>query len=166
MQFKNIFDFFNYIEFCPLCKNRLQISASSISIAGCELDNKYIQLYSYEFPKSSYSIHLLTNDIRSLSLITDNLTIWKQCSKYHFYISSIITISNSNITSIFLNKYNIIRILKDIHFTINGSYIQNSSHIRLVKDYKTTELNTNLINFNSFSKKEIDNKLKKMILLF
>jgi hypothetical protein len=184
--FRNLFDFFNFIEFCPLCKKRLTetiIFPSSIST----LEGKELVIIAGSFESNfdqqpiftddpfwkKITINLLDNNIsKNYSLYdypeNNSLIVGRQCNKYHFHYNGIANISKSKLIldNIVLDKYHFIRIHGGIHFTVNGSFSKSQTIIRITTpDYHTRELTIPFIDFDLLSKKKIDNKLKNIQLL-
>jgi hypothetical protein len=171
--FKNLYDFFNYIEFCPLCKNRLSLSASLFGTKSCETN--YGELVFYPIaPDKKFSIDMLNNNVSEsyadcvLQAEICRLIIARSCSKYHFSYNGVAEIHKDklNINNICLDKYHFVRIHGPAHFTVNGSFIDNTTNIRITTpDFKTKELTLSLISFDFTSKKKIDSKLRNIRLL-
>lgn len=164
--FKNLYEFFNYIDYCPLCNSRI-VATSMFPAFDCEFNGKLLNISDGE--KQHFSIDAINNNIVGSQLPTsEHLFPRRQCAKHHFFYSGILTISNSRdyIKSIELCRYHFIRIKPNIHFTINGYYKDNFTSIRMTTpDYKTKEFSIPLIEFDFSSKKKIDNKLKHIQLL-
>jgi hypothetical protein len=168
-KFDNLLGFFNYIDFCPLCKSRL---VPTITIAGCSecvLGNKRLFCYN---TFGNFTVDIVDNGIsktyksKSRPKITQ-IVVGKQCRKYHFFYNGVADLYKKEllVKNISLDKYHFIRIFGEDHFTINGSFISNSTNIRITRDFKTQEFIMPLIQFDLFSKKKIDNRLKKIQLL-
>lgn len=185
VSFKNLFDFFSYIEFCPLCKKRLtetitfpsSVAALTgtelIIIAGSFLDNPEQSLFDNDIFWKKITINLLDNSVsRSYNLCNNEenntIIIGRQCNKYHFHYNGTANLSKTKLIldAIKLDKYHFIRIHKDIHFTINADLQQSTTSIRMTaQDFHTRELVIPFVEFDLSSKKKIDTKLKHIQLL-
>ena len=172
-EFKNLYSFFNHIEFCPLCKSRLS-TIITFQNSTCEVNNKHLTIHSDEFPKDNFTVDLLDNTISDsylLSLAGQNnyeLLIKRICLKYHFYYGGMANFSNDyvSINNIKLISYHFIRIHGPVHFAINSDVIKSSTSVRITtSDFRIRELNLPFVNFDLSSKKKIDNKLKNIQLL-
>lgn len=173
-EFSNLFDFFNYIEFCPLCKSRTMTTVSFPSSTICEMDNKELTVIDDKnIPSKIFRIGLFNNVVSthySYSSYPEKsqIVIGRQCNKYHFFYNGIANISKSNliIDNIVMDKYHFIRIHNLIHFTVNGSSIKNKTSVRITTpDFNTREVLLPFVSFNLFSKKKIDAKLRNIQLL-
>lgn len=172
-KFDNLYDFFDYIEFCPLCKSRTTVYAAFPAATVCEINGKELILFDSETASKKFSINLINNivsDSYSSSYRKSNseIVIGKQCNKYHFFYNGIAKISKSNliVNDISLDKYHFIRQHGSTHFTVNGSLLKDQTNIRITTtNFKTRELSLPFINFDLFNKKKIDSKLKNIQLL-
>lgn len=169
-KFDNLLDFFNYIDFCPLCKSRLVPNIIMAGSSECVLGGKKILCYSNTF--GNFTIDIFGNTISKTYKIKyrpkiNQIIIGKQCRKYHFFYNGIADLYKKEllVKNISLDKYHFIRIFGNDHFTINSSVISNSTNIRITNDFKTQEFILPFIEFDLFSKKKIDNRLKKIQLL-
>lgn len=165
-EFKNLYEFYNYKEFCPICNKRTiagTVAPSPSSSYQLKLDGKYLYIFAYK----RISINLLDNTISDLINIRQ-LVIRQYCNKYHFFYSGIINFSEQGfVKSIRLDRYHFIWMSDTAHYTINNSFIDNYSNVRITtKDYKMIELQVPLIRFDSLSKKKIDVKLENIQLLY
>lgn len=173
--FKNLYDFFSYIEFCPLCRSRtIETSTFPLSASqGPDLNGRELIFYDFSTPWDKYTINLLDNSIGGgyrKSSYEENckIVIGRQCTKYHFFYNGTATLSKrkSIIENIFLDKYHFIRIHGTTHFTVNGSLEKSFTSIRITtEDFKTREIILPFIDFNLSSKKKIDAKLRNVQLL-
>jgi len=171
-RFKNLYEFFNYIEFCPLCKSRTAINITYQN-TSCEFSNKELIFHDNETDNKRFTIDLLDNTISRdyYSLIYDTkpkIIIGRQCNKYHFFYNGIADISEIKlkVKNIRLDKYHFIRIHGLTHFTVNGSFIKSSTNIRITTpNFITRELTLPFVDFDLSSKKKIDAKLKNIQLL-
>lgn len=171
--FDNLYDFFNYIEFCPLCKNRTTSFITSPGGITCGMDNKELTIYSSSSTSThQFSINLFTNEVSKPYSIyrsgTSQIIVGKQCNKYHFFYNGVLDISGKEllVKRIRLDKYHFIRMHGTTHFTVNGSLLSGSTNIRITTpDFQTKELSLPLIDFNFSSKKKIDSKLRNIQLL-
>lgn len=161
--FPNLFSFFSYIEFCPLCKARTT-ECVIYPTTQCTLSSKNILLF--DDVSKSFSINLLDNSISgNYSRKSDELIIGKRCNKYHFFYSGSATISNTHINNISLNKLHFIRIHNMTHYVINNSFETNITSIRVTENFQTQEISLPLIEFDFSSKKKLDTKLNHIRLL-
>lgn len=180
--FKNLYDFFNYFEFCPLCNKRTSLMATSsyrilsdtqtdIGVLGCRLTKNNCHLLDRE-DNIVLSINMIdntvkyNNDCKLLDCILINFG--KQCNKYHYYHTALATIeiNSSLITEIKLDKQHFIKQFGNTHFSVNSFFIDDQTSIRITgKNYVTKELFLPLVNFDLKSKKKISYKLKNIELL-
>lgn len=174
-KFINLFDFINYIEFCPICRKRLELSvfvSFAFQTDSWKLNNNCLNLFSqYHF--NNISIDLINNSV-VLNGYFDSLktsssfTIFKECKKYHFYYSGTCNLLKNKliIDDIILEKYHFIRILPiSKHFVVNTNFTNNTTTVILTTDYVSKEWAMPIIDFDFSSKKKIDNKLKTIQLL-
>ncbi len=171
-QFNNLFDFFNYIEFCPLCKKRTEPIITLSGFRAGTIDNNNLNL----LPASlfnEFSINLFDNKITE-SFIYNNfdnmskLLISRQCRKYHFFYSGTCSLLKSKllIESIILEKIHFIRVMPNsIHIVANNDFTNLLSTVHITVNYSTKTITVPLVNFDFTSKKEIDKKLKIIQLL-
>ena len=185
VSFKNLIDFFSFIEFCPICKSRttetfiLPSSVAELSgkeliiLAGSFTDDKEPPPIEYDIFWKKFTINLFDNTISSNYSLSDfpstiSLIIGRQCNKYHFHYNGIANISKAKLIldSITLDKYHFIRQLGSNHFTVNNSFSKSATSIRLTTpDFQTREITLPFIEFDLSSKKRIDHKLKSIQLL-
>lgn len=171
--FENLYDFFNFVEFCPFCKGRTSPTVAFSAATVCVVDNKNITILDSAVNGGEFNINLFNNSINSvyksaLRSAESKIVFGKQCNKYHFFYNATANISKETlkINNIILDKYHFIRIHGKTHFTVNGSISQNLTNIRITTtDFKTKELTLPLIDFNLLSKRKIDLKLKNIQLL-
>lgn len=167
--FTNLNDFFNHMEFCPLCGSRMHMIATITSGTHEFIKN---QLVITTDDNIVVRINLLYNTISSSYNLLDKknntIVVGRQCNKYHFFYSGIAKVFKKKlvIKEITLSKYHFIRMHKGIHYTVNGSFIDNITNIRItLNDFTSKEISLKLINFDFSSKKLLDKKLKYIALL-
>lgn len=177
MQFKNLFDFYSYIEFCPLCKSRTSanstISALKIPTSPCIMRGQELVFVEYSRPLQRLSINLLDNTISrnySDSSYMDKcfISLGRVCNKYHFYYEGSATLLKDSLTvsDITVDKYHFVRMHGSLHFVVNGSFSKSTTNIRITTPgFHTKLLDLPFINFDLSSKKNIDAKLKTIQLL-
>ena len=170
-QFNNLFDFFDYIEFCPLCKKRTEPTITFAGFLSGSLDNNNLNL----LPASlfnEFSINLFDNKITD-SYIYNNcddpskLIIGRQCRKYHFFYSGTCSLLKNllYIDNIILEKTHFIRMQDSSHMTISNDFINSFSTVYITANSTTKKLSLPIIDFDFSSKKAIDKKLKIIQLL-
>lgn len=171
-KFKNLYDFFDYIEFCPLCRGRMSATVGLSGISSYELSNKELALQDMGSSKR-FTINLIDNYISnnyliSVNPVVDEIVVGKQCSKYHFFYNGVAILSKSDllIRNIVLDKYHFIRIHGPTHFTVNGSLVSSTTKIRITtENFNTREIVLPFVDFDLSSKKRIDTKLRNIQLL-
>lgn len=167
--FKNLNDFFGYLEFCPLCKNRLEPIASVPSTSADFNGRELI----FEDSDANFAINLFNNTVSDDYLLSKHgvhtqIVLKNNCPRYHFFYNGIGTISKYSMTvkDILLDKTHMIVINSRMHFVINNSILSESTNIRMTnKDAKVRQLELPFINFDLTSKKKINDKLRNICLL-
>lgn len=171
-QFNNLFDFFNYIEFCPLCKKRTEPTITFAGFLSGSLDNNNLNL----LPASlfnEFSINLFNNKITenynyNNCKNSSKLIIGRQCRKYHFFYSGTCNLLKNllYIDSIMLEKIHFIRMMPDsVHMAVNNDFTNSLSTVHITVNYFTKLITLPVIDFDFSSKKTIDKKLKIIQLL-
>jgi hypothetical protein len=171
-QFNNLFDFFNFIEFCPLCKKRTEPIITLSGMSGCELNNSYLTVFQQDSNKKIlidlFNNNIIENYLQFISPDVPKLIIGRQCNKYHFYYSGTCDLLKDKllIDNIILEKNHIVRMLADsVHFIVNNDFNNSISTIHITSNYLTKTITMPLIDFDFSSKKLIDKKLKIIQLL-
>jgi hypothetical protein len=174
VEFNNLYEFFNYIEFCPLCKKRLTPAILWPTSNGYRLTGQQFVCYWMEKDNDIiFNINLLNNDVDVsnsylIHSINSNIIIGQRCNKYHFqYTGSFsLNINTKKINNIKLNKYHLLQRISDNYFSINTYFDPNILTSIKVSGHgnETKEITLDTI-FNIDSKKKIINKLRNIALL-
>ena len=169
-QFNNLFDFFNYIEFCPLCKKRTSPIITLHGYHSNTINNTDLIFSPAQKELKKFSINLFNNKISENYCSQESLLrliIGKQCNKYHFFYTGTCTLLKNElyVSNILLEKSHFIRNQSTIHFVINNDFINLISSVHITVNYSTKIISLPLMDFDFSSKKKIDKKLKIIQLL-
>lgn len=176
-EFKNLYELFSYVDFCPLCNKRLSpfvvlpistkymfsgprlklLGKFSIEVLEVNLiDNTFIAR-----KRTLQSVNILTNSIQ--------LIVGQQCNKYHFKYSgsASLNMNDKTVANIKLDNWHLLQRIDNNYFTVNTFFEQdNYTSIKISNGkYDTQEVIINNTAFNISSRKKIVDRLKNIALL-
>lgn len=173
-EFKNLYDFFEYSEFCPLCNKRTEqtiIGPRIDSIRDYEFKNNNLIFYN-EKHAQTLLINTLDNSINYLGNkqyenTLYELSISQCCKKYHFLYDCQIKLdlTQSKVDSILLDRIHFLHRVDASYFSINTYFLKDITDIKITKNNLTKQFILPIICFDFKNKKTIMHKLQNIQLL-
>jgi|ERR1700722_6356827 len=177
-EFKNLYDFFSYAEFCPLCEKRLSYTAILPIATSSILNGQRFIVYSSLNGEKILDIDLVDNSFCistppppyvNIFTNTIHLQIRQQCRKYHYqHIGSVfLHIGTKTINLIQLDRKHLHEQVNNSHFAIAVSYgNRNETSVKITPcGSKTKEVTFNCSDFDLSSRKKIISRLRTIQLL-
>jgi hypothetical protein len=177
VEFKNINDFYDLMDFCPLCHKRMRYTGEVLrnNKWRSKVNSKDLIILD-EFGENLLRVNVNTNTVRSdcKDFLYDYaasecivINIGRECKKYHFYYSGFlgIDVEKWTVEYLELRSVRLIKILDKTHFVVNNDFKYNSTEIRITSNFASREIKMKLNGCNLTRVKNINKKLNSILLL-